>query len=68
MNKSFGTPEQFRAAVENRIDELETDVVSSSATSSYAPNTIEGAENLSIRDAKNRKAEEEIIDCGCVTC
>lgn len=68
MNKSFGTPEQFRAAVENRIDELETDVVSSSTTDSFAPDTIEGTENISIRDAKNRKAEEEIVDCGCVTC
>lgn len=68
MNKSFGTPEQFRAAVENRIDELETDVVSSSADDLRAHEAVEGSENLSVRDAKNKELKDTECDFGCVTC
>lgn len=67
MGKSFGTPEQFRAAIENRIDELEMGDISSS-TDSYASDTVEGSENLSVRDAKNKEQEDTECDFGCVTC
>ena len=67
MGKSFGTPEQFRSAIENRIDELEIGGISSS-TDSCASDTVEGSENLSVRDAKNKEQEDTECDFGCVTC
>lgn len=67
MGKSFGTPEQFRAAIDNRIDELEMGDISSS-TDGCASDTVEGSENLSVRDAKNKEQEDTECDFGCVTC
>ena len=68
MNRSFGTPKQFKAAIENKIAELEANASLLSTTDSCASDTVEGSENLSIRDAKNRKLETEAFDCSCITC
>ena len=68
MNRSFGTPEQFKAAIENRIAELEANAPLLSTTDSCVSDTVEGSENLSIRDAKNQDLETEALDYGCVTC
>ena len=68
MNRSFGTPEQFKAAIENRIAELEANVPLLSTTDSCAADIVEGSENLSVRDAKNPELETEAPDYGCVTC
>ena len=68
MGKSFGTPEQFRAAIDNRIDELEMGDISSSTDDLRAHEAVEGSENLSVRDAKNKEQEDTECDFGCVTC
>ena len=68
MGKSFGTPEQFRSAIENKIDELEMGGVSSSTDDLCAHEAVEGSENLSVRDAKNKELEDAECDFDCVTC
>ena len=68
MGKTYGSPSQLKAAVENKIDELEFGVTS--ATSRSASATVDGAENISVKQCKSKLDDyhEVVSDSSCVTC
>lgn len=52
IGRTYGSPSQLKAAVENRIDELESGVTS--ATSRDASAAVEGAETISVKQCKSK--------------
>ena len=77
ITKSFGSLDQFKHAVEQRRSELEgCDSVEFSEDIDHLSTSVEGAENISLRDAKSYEQDQEYMlddyevcdDFDCVTC